>query len=113
MRADIQKKIYMCAHDGKKYFHERNLLHMFAKLSAHFCKMSKMCRAQNAQICSANYFPNATFPFFTNLHCAQFVCASFRRVHNLFLLCENFSAHIKKIITISRKNLRSLKKLQH
>ena len=41
----------------------------------------------------------------------NFVCASFRRVHNLFLLRENFSAHIKKIITISRKNLRSLKKI--
>ena len=48
-----------------------------------------MCRAQNAQICSANIFPNAEI---ANLHCAQKHKCNFLRMSQ-FCLCTNLQIH--------------------
>ena len=52
------------------------------------CKCAKNRRAQNAQICSANYFPNAEI---TNLHCAQIHKCKFHTCTISFLCaCKNY-----------------------
>ena len=59
----------MCAH-SRKHFHKltqvqkhfahvRKFLQMCKCANVQMCKCAKNRRAQNAQICSANYFPNA------------------------------------------------------
>ena len=89
MRKCKKTKIHMCASLRKKNL----LVHMFVKQNAQICKTwklcraqiqnsakcAKMCRAQNAQICSANYFRNATFALCTKtqmqisqMHSTQF-----------------------------------------
>ena len=50
------------------------------------CKCAKNRRAQNAQICSANIFPNAEI---TNLHCAQF-CQMQISAHVTIFLCAQY-----------------------
>ena len=52
----------------KNISHMKNFLHMFTKCKCTNLQMCKNRRAQIAQICSANIFPNAEI---TNLHCAQ------------------------------------------
>ena len=94
----------------------KNFLDMFAKLSdkcanvqnanVQICKCAKNRRAQNAQICSANYFPNAEI---TNLQmhksalCTISVMQIFCSVqiffvcNKLIFLFKKFNLNLKKI----------------
>ena len=68
-------EFHMCAHFCKTFSQTRACsqnIFLSSQISANvqmtnvqICKCAKMCRAQNAQICSANIFPNAEI---TNLH---------------------------------------------
>ena len=100
----------------------KNIFTHVRKLSAHaqntnaqICKCAKNRRAQNAQICSANIFPNAEIAICkcTNLHCAQFsvlqvfrfVCENFyvmmKILHNkIFKLIIKIKIFVKKIILL-------------
>ena len=68
VRACSQKHFDESANCSKTFLHVRNFLQMCKCANVQMCKCAKNRRAQNAQICSANIFPNAEI---TNLHCAQ------------------------------------------
>ena len=114
----------MCAH-SRKHFHKltqvqkhfahvRKFLQMCKCANVQMCKCAKNRRAQNAQICSTNFFPNATFAISQICTVHNFVCASFRQMHKLFLLCEIFYAHKhilkKEFINLVKKNNIRVKK---
>ena len=68
MRTLLQN-VFTNAHKCKNISrHARKLLHMHKTQMRKSANVRKNRRAQNAQICSANIFPNAEI---TNLHCAQ------------------------------------------
>ena len=74
------------------------------KTNVQMCKCAKNRRAQNAQICSANYFPNAEI---TNLHCAQkhkckfHTCTIFPNAELIFRCVLNlFLQHVRNLIYI-------------
>ena len=96
--SNLTKSVQICkftflhvrAH-SQKHFHRcktfctcsQNANHNSANVQmckSQMCKCAKMCRAQNAQICSANYFPNAEIAIRTNSQMHNFV----------FRLCTNF-----------------------
>ena len=66
-----------------------------ANVQMHKCANLQMCknrRAQNAQICSANIFPNAEITNSQICTVHNFVCASFRQMCNFFFCVKCFCA---------------------
>ena len=99
MRAHSQNRIHKLAQVQKHFAHVRKFLQMCKCVNVQMCKCAKNRRAQNAQICSANIFPNAEI---TNLHCAQKHKCKFHKCANLqsvnFFLCKFLCASFVKII---------------
>ena len=101
MRAQMQN-LNLQMHTCRKMFScLRTNLQMCKCANVQICKCAKNRRAQNAQICSANYFPNAEI---TNLHCAQkhkcnflhmsqFLKCRIHKCTKLFLYMKVFSVH--------------------
>ena len=97
VRAQMQKRIRKLAQVQKHFAHVRKFLQMCKCVNVQMCKCAKNRRAQNAQICSANYFPNAEI---ANLHCAQNTNATFCTCHNF--LCAQFR-QVKSSVLCVRK----------
>ena len=92
-------KIFSCANSQKSNNMCRTQIHKFVQMcksvNAQICKCAKNRRAQNAQICSANYFPNAEI---TNLHCAQKHKCKFLHMSN-FVECKYFFRCVQTFFT--------------
>ena len=68
MREQTQNCFHKCAELAKTFSRDENFSEHVQNTNVQMCKCAKTVCAQNAQICSANFFPNAEI---TNLHCAQ------------------------------------------
>ena len=55
------KRFHKLAHVRKMFLRLHTILSNVQNTNAQFCKCAKNRRAQNAQICSATFFPNADF----------------------------------------------------
>ena len=102
------QKLFLVRACSRKYFVKcANVSKLCRTQIDNSAKCAKNRRAQNAQICSANYFPNAEIANSQICTVHNFVCASFSSVHKLFFCYKIFSVYVKKLLFSIKKNIRN------